>query len=97
MTTTHYNGITREMTADEQAQYDKDQLAWDNVSSGEFDAINDCCYYPYDIVDYYKRCEELICDTSNNEEPREINKVVDRFSVIFSTTPGSRSLIANHA
>ena len=32
MTTTHYNGITREMTADEQSEYDKLQTAWSNAS-----------------------------------------------------------------
>ena len=45
--------------------------------------------FQYDIVDYYKRCEELVCDTSINEEPIEINKVVDRFSWNSSLTISS--------
>lgn len=33
MTKVNYNGVSREMTAEEQAQYDKDQLAWNNKSA----------------------------------------------------------------
>jgi len=43
----------------------------------------------YDIVDYYRRCERLVCDTSINEEPIESNKVVDRFSWNSSLTISS--------
>ena len=32
MTKINYNGVSRDMTAEEQAQYDKDQLAWNNKS-----------------------------------------------------------------
>ena len=32
MTKVNYNGVSRDMTAEEQAQYDKDQLAWNNKS-----------------------------------------------------------------
>jgi len=33
MTKTNYNGVSRDMTAEEQAQYDKDQLAWNSKSA----------------------------------------------------------------
>jgi hypothetical protein len=33
MTKINYNGVSRNMTAEEQAQYDKDQLAWNNKSA----------------------------------------------------------------
>jgi hypothetical protein len=33
MTKVNYNGVSRDMTAEEQAQYDKDQLAWNNKSA----------------------------------------------------------------
>jgi len=33
MTKINYNGVSRDMTAEEQAQYDKDQLAWNDKSA----------------------------------------------------------------
>jgi hypothetical protein len=33
MTKVNYNGESRDMTTEEQAQYDKDQLAWNNKST----------------------------------------------------------------
>jgi hypothetical protein len=33
MTKINYNGVSRDMTAEEQAQYDKDKLAWNNKSA----------------------------------------------------------------
>tara|TARA_R100000656_G_C3903613_1_gene119338 strand:- start:48 stop:365 length:318 start_codon:yes stop_codon:yes gene_type:complete len=33
MTKINYNGVSRDMTAEEQAQYDKDQLAWNSKSA----------------------------------------------------------------
>ena len=40
----------------------------------------------YDVANYYKRCDDLVCDTSINEQPREINKIIDRFSWNTSLT-----------